>query len=979
LPLILGALIWLASSSLGFAQLVVDNWTTENGLPQNSINDILQTRDRYLWLATHGGLVRFDGVRFVVFDRSIEGIESQRLRALHEDREGTLWAASEDGMLVRYRGGRFTTFGREHGLPPVGGVRIEEDEDGVLWVSWLDRFTRYDGTRFETLLPSQLGGPVLRPPTPYLDTWWGETPAGIAAFVRGRVRTYEIRALLDGASVARVTHDRTGNVWIGTDRGDVIRASDRGSERFTHHRGCPAGSPFAWLMQGGNGDVWWAAADGLRRIRNGECEPIRTPELHSIDVRSFYADDEGSTWFGTPARGVFRLHDAAVSVLQERDGVSLRIAYAILQDRTGAVWISTGGLQQYANGRVTRFSNPDAFSPDLVNCLYQDRAGTLWVCTRAGLKHLRDGQLHQYEDRSGLLGGAIWTVLEDRSGALWFGTEAGLVRSSGAQVTSYTTKDGLAHDRVTALFEDRSGALWIGTAQGLTRFDGEAFVTFREREGFVGSTVRAFHEDRDGYLWVGTYDGGLYRLAHQRLTRYTRADGLYDNGVFQILEDDDGYFWMGSNRGIQRVSRRELNEFAGGARQSVTAVAVGVRDGLTSVEVNGGRPPSGLKTADGRLWFPTMGGVAILDPAGFRTKPQPPQAIIEELHLDGKATAVVPPVRLDPRVLSFDIRYTAPSFVRPEQVKFRYRLSGFHQEWVEADTRREASFYGIPPGTYTFEVVAGDRDGSWSDSPASLSIAVLPPFWRTWWFASLMMVAIVALGLTAHQMRLRGLRQRHALQQRFARQLIDSQEVERRRISSEMHDSLGQELRIIKKLARSARDTDRQPSEALQEIEAVTERLQREMTDIAYGLRPHQLDNIGLSKTIESMIRRAERATGVPFVTEIARIDDVIPRDAHIHVFRIVQEGVSNVIEHAQASAAQVRIRRAAAHVTIEIEDNGHGVREHHHASGAGNGFWLMGIRERARFLGGHMEIRAAEPRGTLLRVTLLTGGGAHA
>ena len=260
--------------------------------------------------------------------------------------------------------------------------------------------------------------------------------------------------------------------------------------------------------------------------------------------------------------------------------------------------------------------------------------------------------------------------------------------------------------------------------QGLTRLKDGAFTAYREQDGFIGSWVRAFHEDGDGILWVGTYDGGLYRLANDRLTRFTRNEGLHDNGVFQILEDADGFFWMGSNRGISRISRRELTDVAEGRRRTVTSVVFGASDGLSSVEVNGGRQPSGLKTADGKLWFPTMGGVAVIDPAAIRIKANPPAAIIEAVRLNGDRVDFTGEIRVPPSARALEIEYTAPSFVKPEQIRFRYRLIGLDDEWIDAGDRRSAGFHGMSPGRYRFEVIAASHDGVWSTAG---------PLSRSWW------------------------------------------------------------------------------------------------------------------------------------------------------------------------------------------------------------------------------------------------------
>jgi signal transduction histidine kinase/ligand-binding sensor domain-containing protein len=974
----------LGCSSPCLAQLVIDNWTTENGLPQNSVNDILQTRDRYMWFATHGGLVRFDGNRFVVFDRSVEGIGSQRVMALHEDREGTLWAASDNGMLIRYRDGRFTTYANGEHPTHRAVARIEEDEQGDIWVTSYGSISRFDGTRFDVYARERFDSHIAAPPAArYLETWWSADTTGLRAFVRGRVRTYPLRDLIGRGSITHVIHDRQDNLWITIDGAEVIRASGEVLERYTPPGGAVRhGWPW-WFNQGRDGTIWYTDFRALYRIRHGRHEQVDVPPPVTSQLRSFYVDDEGSTWFGTTASGVFRVHDPLIAVHRERDGVSLRIAYAILQDRRGAMWIGTNGLQKYAEGRVTVYSAPERSDPYVVACLYEDRAGRIWVGTNAGVNLVSgNGELSAYHDRSGFLRGAISSILQARDGTFWFGTTEGLVRSTGTEVRRYTTADGLSQDQITALFEDRTGVLWIGTSLGVTRFDGETFTAFTEKQGFIGNSVRAFHEDADGHLWIGTYDGGLYRLARGRLTRYTRADGLHDNGVFQILEDDDGCFWMGSNRGIRRVSRRELNEFAEGRRKSVTAVAFGQRDGLTTVEVNGGRPPAGLKTRDGKLWFPTMGGIAVIDPVLFHTSGRAPDAIIEEFRIDGKPVRLEPLLQVDAQALTFDVRYTAPGFVRPEQVSFRYRLTGFNDEWVDAGNRRETSFYGIPPGRYTFEVAAGDREGAWSGSPATLQIVVLPPFWRTWWFLSLLLAGVVSLAGAAHQVRVRRLQRVHALQESFSRQLIDSQESERRRISIELHDSLGQHLAIIRQRARTGLEAGPgyDGRKTLEEIVADAGQIDAEVKDIAYGLRPYQLDRLGLSKTIRAMVQRIGDTCGIACAADIAPIDRACPESAHIHVFRIVQEAVNNIVKHSQATRATVTVVRDGGSIVIRIEDNGTGVGPEATAADlpANGGLGLAGIRERARILGGTVDIRSHAGAGTSLTVTFPAEPTAH-
>ena len=970
-------------SPIAFAQHQFESWTTENGLPQNSVNDILQTRDGYLWLATFGGLVRFDGMRFVIFDRSTPGIESQRMRALYQDRNGVLWAGTEDGMLIQFDGRRFTTYSSKDGLPHDGAIRIEEDDGGCLWVTWIGRITRFDGQRFETLTPDRFEKRVALPPRPhYYDAWWGQDLDGLHVLVKGRVQTFSND--LVGPGVRRVTPDGRGNLWIVTRNAGILKASGDRLRRLTTADGLPTDHPDGPIAEGRDDDLWLVDRDVLYRVRQGKPEPVRLPGSPMFGWKSFYVDDEGSTWLGSTATGLHRVIDATITVHSETDAFSLKGAYSILEDRTGAIWLNNGGsLKRYSKGRWTEASAFRTAEPDAIRSIYEDKAGRLWVGTGSAVGFIDRGKYTRYAEDSPFLNDWISAILEDRSGAFWFAASSGLVRSADAHLTKYTTRDGLSHDRVISLFEDRTGVLWIGTFQGLTRFEAGRFRAYREADGFIGNAVRAFHEDADGYLWVGTYDGGLYRLANGRLTRFTRKEGLHDNGVFQILEDANGFFWMGSNRGISRVSRKELNDVAEGRRRSVTAVALGPADGLSSVEVNGGAQPSGLIASDGRLWFPTMGGVAVIDPAAFKTRSKPPPAIIEEVRVAGEPIDFAGGVRL-PGGRAFEVRFTAPSFVKPVQVRFRYRVVGLDDRWTDAGDRRTIAFHGIAPGSYRFEVMAASHDGVWNTTGSDVQIVVVPPFWRTWWFMGLMLAVAVSIAFAGHDRRVRQLRRLHALQETFSRQLIDSQERDRRRISNEMHDSLGQHMAIIRKKARAGQEMvmDRMVvEEVFDEIAALAERASAEMTEIAYAVRPHHLDTLGLSKTIETMVRKVGKACDIQLSADIGFIDDAFPDDAQIHLFRIVQEAVSNIVKHSGATRGSVILSRRPGSIEITVHDDGRGFSPGVPSAGrqAMHGAGLAGIRERARILGGRVDIQSSARAGTTLTVTIPFEEVAHA
>ena len=953
-------------------------------MPQNSIRDILQTRDGYLWLATEGGLVRFDGARFVVFDKSVDGFESQRIGALREDRNGTLWAGTSDGLLIRYHAGRFTTYGRKDGLPkadlPTAGVaRIEEDDSGSLWVSWIDAVTRLAGPQITNFVPGDFGMPGSLPRHLYMDSWWRQDSTALHVFARGRVRTFTLPGGAAAAGVTGVNADTRGNLWVRTAGAGVLKASDNVIEQFTVQDGLPGNASDGLFHDDGKGSIWFfdRVAGTVYRIHDGAHERIGL-----AGGRSFYVDREGSTWVGTIAHGLHRLRDDIFTVHTEREGLSLDSTYSILQDRSGTIWIGTwnGGLNRYSDQRFTAYGRDDGLPSGRITCIYEDRSGRLWVGTDEGLTYLQGTRFTRYTPGAELRGSSVWAMHEDRDGRLWMATGTGLVKREGDRFTRYTTADGLTHDGITALFEDRSGALWIGTYRGVTRLRNGVFTSFGEPEGFIGSEVRAFHEDADGQLWIGTYDGGLYRLVADRLTRYTRNEGLHDNGVFQILEDDDGYFWMGSNRGLSRVSRTELNELAAGRRRSVTLTVFGVRDGLRSVEFNGGRQPSGLKTADGRLWFPTMAGIAVVDPSKIRALPAP-RPIIEEIRMAGQVLEPGQQVTVPADAAMFEIVYTAPSFVKPDQVRFRYRLAGLSQEWVDAGARRSVSFYRVPPGEYTFVLSASNYPGEWSADGPALSIVVLPPFWGTWWFRLLAVAMLASALFGAHLRRVRRLKREQAHRSIYLQELIDAQEQERTRISNEMHDSLGYAVSMVKQRVREGlarRVLDGAVRSDFQEVLRLADRIEGEMRTIAHALRPYHLDKVGLARSIQELVLEMGEASGVELNAELAPIDDLFPPEAETHIYRMIQESLNNVLKHSGAHRARVIISRVGQTVEIRVEDDGEGLSTRRNTAADGQGLGLIGIRERARLIGGDVRIESTERRGTAIIVILNIRASGH-
>ena len=937
-----------------------DQWTTDDGLPQNSVREICQTRDGYLWFTTFDGLVRFDGVRFSVFQKAnTPGIPGNRFISLVEARDGDLWASLETGPLVRKHGELFTSYDTRHGLP-AGPARLGDDDQGRMVAT----YTSYTWGKQPGTLDS-LHASAYR--------WTGERfePAP------------ELNFSVDRPEPLMMVRCASGDTWQSFPSRVVHRRGNGKLEVYEEGKSLPGKTrSLVW----GNGpvpDVLTTDSSGRlfrTRLTAGTSELLsdRLPEGLWKLFGSFSTDSDGTCWIASD-QGLLRLRRQPVTTLGDWE------TYPILERLDGSVWLGTAehGLQRLKDGVLTREAARDdpalAFAGGAVTSLYEDRAGRLWV---NGFARLSPGDPLVNEWPGAFEPGLVWAVAEDGAGALWRGTDAGVIRTLDGVHTRFTTKDGLAGDDTKVIVGDGHGGLWLGGAGGITHYRDGRFTAFTEKDGLAGSTVRALKVDPDGTLWIGTYDSGLGRLEKGRFTRYTAQDGLFDNGVFQILEDGAGWFWMSSNRGLYRVRRKDLEDFAAGSIKAISCRAYGRRDGLPSAECNGGRWPAGVRTRDGRLWFPTVRGVAIVDPATSKVDTEPPRVVIEEMRLDRRPVAVRDEegaVRVLPGHDSFEVQYTALRLVDPENLRFRYRLEGADHGWVEAGTRRVAYYSLVPPGRYTFRVVAANADGVWSEVGASLRIVVVPSYHQTWWFRALLALLAVAAVAAAWRYRLAKIRQVHEAREHFAGQLIRSQESERKRIAAELHDSLGQQLLIVRHRAQLGQRAAEAAPELAREYPGILEQFAsieasagdsiEEVRGIAQNLRPYLLDSLGLTKALEVMIEQVAATKRMRLVAQLLPLDDLFGKDDAITLYRIVQESLNNAVKHSGATEARVEVDRTRQSVSVTVRDDGRGFLAD--SAARASGFGLAGMAERVRMLGGDLKVSSQPGQGTVVTVNV--------
>ena len=973
---------------MAYSQVAIDTWTVDQGLPQNIIRGICQSPDGYLWLATFNGLVRFDGVRFTTFDRSNStGIRGNRFSSLVCTPDGDIWAGTEGSGITRYTRGRFHTYSLKDGLLSDDISGLSADSSGKVWVlaggslhEWRaasGRFVVLKGQHYQYAEPLD-GAPAAG--------FWRIEANAFQVFLDGSPATYPLPSNWAHGTHTIAGVDLSRNVWIASPGGKFAKLV-HGRWLQIYGRRASSRSPDDGVRidteyRDSQGQIW----NGTIRIsqRTGLTESLNipiSPQTHAtVKFTSLFEDRENNIWLSTDGQGLVRLQKQRIRVYSEREGLPDRNVYNIYQTHDGALWFGTwaGGLCQYKNGQFQSYTTRNGLASNRISCVFEDRSGVLWVAVEGGLYRLRASRFEAVRGTPAIENDMIRAIFQDRSGAIWFGTSRGLWRLFNGQWTSFSKKGGLATDDVRAIIQARGDDLWIGGYGGLSLLSPHSIHAWTEQDGLPSNTIRALYQDADGVLWIGTYDGGLGRFQNGKFTRFTHRQGLANNGVFQILEDDRRNLWMSSNHGIYRVSKAELNEFAAGKISQITSIAFGKSDGLRNPECNGGLGPAGVKARDGRLWFPTQDGVAVIRPDDLGTRLPAPPVVIESCLLDRASVPATIPVHIKPGQTNLEIQYTALSLVNSSRIRFRYRLQGSDKDWIEAGTRRTAFYSHLPPGSYVFSVTAAHGEGEWSKAPATLDITVLPPFYRTAGFLAFSSLLILFALWLVWRRRIRHLEQAAALHLSFSRQLIASQEMERKRLAAELHDSLGQRLIIIKNLAllllHSNGTGQLQPSERekVEEISSEVTGAVSEVKEISYNLRPYRLDRLGLTVALQSIIDSASSASEIHFSAELDHVDNLLPKDAEINFYRIVQECINNVLKHSGAMSVIVHVRQSEGKLHMMIRDDGKGFATDrlapHSRSG---GFGLTGIAERAELLGGKAVIHSAPGQGTTVSVEI--------
>jgi len=991
-------------------QFAMETWRTEHGMPQDIVTALLQTRAGYIWIATYNGIAQFDGLRFAVFDSSsTEGLPNSRITSLFEDARGDIWIGHDTGEITRFSDGVFRPVPIRAGWGGGTVSGIGADARGDIWALNLRaEVMRLPGGAFFKPPLEMVADPSLVPQmvTDGQKRLLVVRNGLVAEITPSGLRRIRVQATATEPYCERIAAARAGGWWIVTE-GRVRRWAD-GSWREDLGRFNEETTSVVTMMESSSGQVLVGTLERGVFIHDRELGWMNLDRRRGLPrdwVRSLAEDREHNLWVGTSG-GLAVLRPRKVVMCGPPDDWQGRTVQAIILAHDGALWAATegAGLYRMQGDSWTQFGSSAGLSNLFVWSVFEDSREHIWAGTWGGGLFRWDGKRFIREFDLAERGEPVTAFLESPPGTLWIGTATGLLRLADNTLSRLAALGGAAAGDVRALGAGLDGRIWIGTqGSGLGCISEGKLRTFHKQDGLPTEFILSFHQEPDGTLWIGTMDRGICRYRNGLFDTITAEAGLPNNVIGHIEDDQLGNLWFNSQKGLFRISKQDLNNCADGHTPSVQPLVFGKAEGLTTMAGSSGFTPSGFRTSDGRLWFPTAQGIAIVNPKSVRRNEVPPSVWVEEIFVEGQRAElsnameqtrqpdamndVASPrrtVELRPGQRQLDISFTGISLTSPERVQFKYRLEGLDAEWSDGGARRRVTYPFLPPGRYVFRVKACNSDGLWNEAGDAVAITVLPYFWQSWWFKTGAVAAgFLAVGGGAyfaarrrHRRKVERIRREHELER------------ERARIAQDIHDDLGASLTRIGMLSQSAAGDLNDPARAgaeLNDIYTTARDVTRAMDEIVWAVNPRHDTLESLTNYVTRFAHDFLSAAHIRcrLDAEIEVPELTVHSETRHNLFLAFKETLNNAVKHSGATEVHVSFQMLHGELKLAVADNGSGFEKSKGAAQPGgrlvSGYGMSGIKARLEQIGGRMEIHSTPGEGSRVELFVPIPGGAGA
>lgn len=954
-------------------EFVYRYWNNQNGLPQNTVYDLLEDSIGYLWGATEEGLFRFDGSRFFVINNgNTPGLQSNIFYSLR--RQGNyIWAASRNMVLrVKNEVEKLFDFSDK-----VGGGWIkclEVDNLGVIWVgtsTGLLYQIRNDSVyRFAGNTPPPFNSIEMLRATS--NTIWLGSQQGLFA-LDARDSVFKPVSALAGIPVTAIASDSSENIWLATaDRG-VLRVAANDTTRFTTVEDLP--EKFVNTLYFDPGGRLWIGlrSTGFMIYDSGQLYRPAQNNIEHDGVRSVIVTNGNIAWLGTTSSGLALLRSALINRLPDSSNVAGQIALAVYQDDNEDMWVGSPGrgVTRIKDGKGTRYTTANGLSNNLVLAV-TSRDDYVYVGTSGGLDRFNK-KTNRFDKHftagGGLRSSYIVALLRDSKNRIWVAARLGglSILNPDETITGFDLPTEQQNSNLLGFMEDSKGSIWIGSrGSGIFRIlpDNRA-QHFHTAQDFPADIVYDFFEDEDGDIWMCS-DKGLIVHRNNQFFLFDRDAGLHFNETYRIMQDSKKQIWLSGNLGLQRISWQELKQ----AKQSEKKVRMAVRlfnefDGMPNSEANGGFYPAGWKTKDQTLWFPTIGGVAVVDPNLITREDKALDIHIQALQFGDQRFYPGTEIELPAGVYNFEITYASINFSNAADIRYSYRLKGLDNSWTDAGNRQVAYFSALPPGNYTFEVMAqlyGD-----TSLVQTISFFVAPYFYQTVWFKILLAAAVIAIGVGIVVYFRRMAQRRLREQQLVMRAQMEGQEKERQVISAELHDSINQQLSTAKIYLDYARANEKEREELIGRSAEVVTRAIQEIRSLCYSLTPVGLKDMGLKEAVEDLCRSYTSVGKLNIEFNYYIGDLSLTEDLQFVLYRIIQEQMNNIARHSKAEYVRIELEYDTGNILVLISDDGVGFNPDTVREGLG----FANMRNRVSVYKGKIEVDTAPGQGCRLIVKI--------
>lgn len=745
------------------------HYSVKEGLAQSDVTAIIQDQSGYYWVATEGGLSRFDGKNFINYTIE-DGLADNNVTALFQDKSGRIWLGHDNGALTIYENGQFKALKSKVLAKGRKVNAFFQDSQGSLWISTfasgvlrimdpskkveeklqMRTYTSKDGLSQMVLNAYEdKQGDVL-----FL------TDVGLRIY-KSRSRSFEIfRAEnMPIGQIICLTQNKDKEILIGTSAGFVSRYNSEKKEfetiidprpvlRYSNN----SGMPFVFAIhQDSKGNVWASGSDhGVFMFdkKSGKTKLFNTSNGLAVNkVVHINEDREGNILFGTRGEGFVVFSSERFSSLNKSNGLLNNQVWAITQDQGGALWFGTSeGVSKYDPSKdrdeaFTNFTIENGLTANNVRSLVTDRSGNVWAGTWGGkiVKYEKSAnRFVQVGALNDIVNNLVSCLMIDRRNNLWIGTVEGIVRYSldNGSIKTFRTIDGLSENDISCLFEDSNGKIWIGTQhKGISIYDGKSLRILSREEGLTYGRISSIAEDRSKRIWIGTEGGGAFVYNGKSFTNYRMKNGLVSDFISLIAVDSKNQIWLGTNRGISKYLPDKESFYTYGSG-----------DGFTGAETKS-RAVYMDKAAN--LWFGTVNGVYRYNPDKDIPVSQEPMCKLLRMKVNLDEVPLQDKLELSYKENSLAFDYIGISLSNPEGVQYRIQLEGYDEDWKAPAKQSSQEYSNLSPGTYKFKVISCNASGVCNAEPVTQLIVITPPYWKTWWFY-LLVFAIISGALFAY-------------------------------------------------------------------------------------------------------------------------------------------------------------------------------------------------------------------------------------